>query len=825
MLANTVVGTSPRHTSGSTPTNQTAEKSPRRGRGRRAAAEIFPIGLLQALVSIALLLGVECGMTREAAAQTTYYTTTGSTGAWNTSRWSTSSSGPFTASFVSSTNSAVALTSGSFQFAGMGATINVGNVSVSNNVNVFFASAGNTYATGGAVQTVDVGTGGVYDLNSQSVSTAAGTGFLKTGAGVFATSGNSYTGGFTLNAGTVIVRGVNAMGAGGALTLNGGVVASNATRSLTGKYTGGITVGGNVQFGEFASNVALANDTANLTFDNTMALGASNRTLTLGNRGNVAFGGVIANTSGGITFAAASGADASVSGAGRFDVTNLANTFTGDLTFTGAEVRFSGDGSLGNAANDIIINGGRFAIASGSNVALGASRDIQVGDTAGTSISVPGASGTLTYNNAITDVSGKAGSWTKQGAGVLRLGGASTYTGSTTIANGTTRLTTGNDRLPTGTVLSLGQAASTNRGTLDLGGFNQTVGGLATIVGSSTTVSNIVTTSVGSGTLSINVASGTYTFGDGSDTNSGVISGSISIVKLGAGTQILGGSNAYTGPTTLSAGTLVAGNAAAFGSGAINVNGGMLDLGSFAINNAVNINGGSLANAAGYSGATTITGTVALASVPNSAVTVAAGGVLQGTPTVASLGGAGLVSPGSSPGILTAGTLDSSGGIDFALEFTGTAPDYGNAGSSINDVVRLTAVSPFVSSLSAGNVIDVYLNVGSITVNDTYQGGFFTTLSANDLLTALSAATFNFFGKAAGGSVTFNGESYNPLTSFAGITGANVSTTAVTANFGDGAVTGSSMQFVIVPEPSSLALAGLGMALTGYAAWKRRRAA
>jgi autotransporter-associated beta strand protein len=787
------------------------------------AATNYTIGLRKALAAIALALAVDCGMSREATAQSTYYTTTGSTGAWNTSRWSTSSGGPFNSAYGSGT--AVAFTSGSYQFAGMGATINVGNVSVSNNVNVFFASAGSTYATGGAVQTVDVGTGGVYDLSSQSISTAAGTGFLKSGAGVFATAGNTYTGGFTLNAGTVIVRGVNAMGAGGALTLNGGVVASNANRNLTGKYTGGITVGGNVQFGEFASNVALANDTANLTFDNTMALGASNRTLTLGNRGNVAFGGVIANTSGGITFAAASGADASVSGAGRFDVTNLANTFTGNLTFTGAEVRFSADGSLGNAANDIIINGGRFAIASGSNVTLGASRDIQVGNTAGTSINVPGASGTLTYNNAIADISGQTGSWTKQGSGVLRLGGVSTYTGSTTIANGTTRLTTGNDRLPTGTVLSLGQAASTNRGTLDLGGFNQTVGGLATIVGSSTTVSNSVTTSVGSGTLSINVASGTYTFGDGSDTNSGVISGSISIVKLGAGTQILGGSNAYTGPTTLSAGTLVAGNAAAFGSGAINVNGGTLDLGSFAINNAVNINGGSLANAASYSGATTITGTVALGSVPNSAVTVAAGGVLQGTPTVASLGGAGLVSPGSSPGIVTAGTLDPSGGIDFALEFTGTTPDYGTAGASVNDVIRLTAGSPFLSNLSAGNVVDVYLNVGSIAVNDTYEGGFFTTLSANDLLTALSGATFNFFGKATGGSVTFNGESYNPLTSFAGITGANVSTTSVTANFGAGPVSGSSMQFAIVPEPSSLALAGLGVALAGYAAWRRRRAA
>ena len=78
-------------------------------------------------------------------------------------------------------------------------------------------------------------------------------------------AGNTYGGGFTLNAGTMIVRGVNAMGSAGTNTLaiNGGILASNANRDLSGKYAGGITIGGDFQIGDVTG---LALSTANLTF-------------------------------------------------------------------------------------------------------------------------------------------------------------------------------------------------------------------------------------------------------------------------------------------------------------------------------------------------------------------------------------------------------------------------------------------------------------------------------------------------------------------------------------------------------------------------------
>lgn len=485
------------------------------------------------------------------------FTSTGATGAWNTSRWNSSADGPtYTSSYTANSN--VSFTSGTYSFAGgMGGAINVGNITVASGVTVNFTTVSGTLQTAGTVRTIDVGSGGSLDFSTQNFSTAAGVGFIKNGTGVLALAGNTYTGGFTLNAGTVILRGVNAMGAGGALTLNGGTVAGSATRDLTGKYAGGITVGGNVQFGEMSTNVSLASDTANLTFSNNMALGGSTRTLTLGNGGNVALGGVISNTAGGVTFAATAG------GTGRFDITNAANTFTGDINITGGEVRFTADGSLGNAANDIIIDGGRFATANSASYTLGAGRQIFVGDGVGTAISTPG-SGTLTYNAAIADKSGETGSWAKQGGGILSLGGVSTYGGDTAINNGTVQLTTGSNRLPTGTTVSLGQAASANLGIFDLNGQNQQIAGLNSVTGTNATSSNNTVTSTTAATLTLG-GGGTYSFGNGTDANSGVITGAIKLVKSGGGTQTFGEPNTYTGKTTISGGFIAGGGESIFG--------------------------------------------------------------------------------------------------------------------------------------------------------------------------------------------------------------------------------------------------------------------
>jgi fibronectin-binding autotransporter adhesin len=99
-------------------------------------------------------------------------------------------------------------------------------------------------------------------------------------------------------------------------------------------------------------------------------------------------------------------------GSGTINLTNAANSFTGPININGAEVQFQNDGSFGAVPGSvtpgaIVIDGGRLTSADGGgnavNFTLNSSRGIQVGATAGTSISVKSGTGSLTYNGIIAD--------------------------------------------------------------------------------------------------------------------------------------------------------------------------------------------------------------------------------------------------------------------------------------------------------------------------------------------------------------------------------------------------------------------------------------
>ncbi|MGD0651249.1 MAG: autotransporter-associated beta strand repeat-containing protein [Verrucomicrobiia bacterium] len=169
-------------------------------------------------------------------------------------------------------------------------------------------------------------------------------------------------------------------------------------------------------------------------------------------------------------------------------------------------------------------------------------------------------SNTTTYTFSGPGAIGGAGGLTKLLSGLMVLGGQNAYSGDTMISNGTLRLTS-NGAIPSGT----GRGSVILVGTLDMAGKTNSINGLS-----------------GTGTVNSSVA-GTPVLTVGIDGSSSIFSGvvqntagTLALVKTGAGTFTLTGSNTYSGGTTLSGGQLNIGNASALGaaSGTFTINAG-----------------------------------------------------------------------------------------------------------------------------------------------------------------------------------------------------------------------------------------------------------
>jgi autotransporter-associated beta strand protein len=677
-------------------------------------------------------------------AQAQLYTGTNSTGLWSTNRWSSSTNGPFTSAW-SANSSSVFLTGSTYTFTG-GGTTNIGNVTVETGASVRFTAVSGTLATGGNVRTLNIGSGAVLDFNLQALSTAAGTGFIKTGDGVYGTGAGTYQGGFTLNGGTVSIRGTTGLGSGATnvLTLSNGILAASASRSLDNtRFGGGIRLYGNIQFGALSNSYgtnaqALIGDTAGLSFANNVDLGGATRTMTIGNNAGHTFSGVISN--GGLNIAASAGVTGSMTLSG-------ANTYTGKTTLNSGTLVLSGVGTAGTIASDLEVAGGLLNLSAGTK----------------TNAAFTLSGGTITNGTL------QATSYALQGGTIISnatLGtGTATATTGTTTLNGLLNAATLNVNSGTLTAGSAGRFTGTptvtvsNGATLNLAG-NETFGSLA-----------------GGGSVSNSAGRITAGGNNSSTTFSGVLSGAGELTKTGIGRLSLSGSSSYNGATAVSAGEL-------------------------------NLSGGSIAN---------------------SAVTVASGASLSGYGSVGTIGGAGAINPGNSPGILTTPQVNPSAGTDFNLEMTGTAPTYNNAASSVNDVIRITGATPFSQALAAANGVNIYFSGAALFTGSTavqYQGGFFTDQST-DFASSISSATYNYYFANGAGSSTYNGANYYTRNEYESLVlGTNmlitVTTVAQTANFGSGDINGQVMQVQVIPEPSTYALLGLSAAAFGAYRWRRR---
>jgi hypothetical protein len=199
----------------------------------------------------------------------------------------------------------------------------------------------------------------------------------------------------------------------------------------------------------------------------------------------------------------------------------------------------------------------------------------------------------------------------------------------------------------------------------------------------------------------------------------------------------------------------------------------------------------------------------------SSGVTVNAGATLAGHGSVSNIGGAGTVSPGNSPGILTATRVSPSAGMSFLFDFTKVgSPIYSDAASSGNSLLHLTSTTPFMAALTSANRITVDFSGAFLAAGELFRGGFFTDVPT--LTSMVSGADFLYTG-THGFTVDFEGFVTEPLAMFAG--GKVVNGTVLEFDIsGTGSGGGGG-----VPEPATFSLLGLGLAALGLVRRRARR--
>jgi fibronectin-binding autotransporter adhesin len=525
-------------------------------------------------------------------------------------------------------------------------------------------------------------------------------------------------------AGTVSSTGlaVNGGNFAGVITGTGGLSKTGSgTLVLSGNntYTGGTTIdsGGIVQVGNGGTTGSLGS--GNITDNGALVFTRSNA-LSVG--GNITGTGTLTQN-----------------GTGTL-------TLSGNNSYSGAT--YVNSGTLRAGSYSALSSNSAFTLAAGATLNLANfNQDIASLSGAGNvilglaTVSIGAGGASTTYNGVISG----GGGVTKNGTGTFTLTGANTYSGATNVNGGTLQAGAAG-AFATGSAYTVGSGA-----TLDLNGFNQSIGSLA-------------------GGGNVTLGSATLSTGDSSTSYSGIISGSGGLTKAGSGTFTLTGTNTYSGATTVSGGTLQVGDGGTtgtLGSGNIVDNGALVFnrsnpyavTGNISGSGTLSQNGSGILTLSGantYSGVTNVNaGTLragtAGAFSTNSAVTLAGGSTLDlnsFNQSIASLTGSGNVTLGSA-------TLTT--GDNSSTSYSGIISGSGGLTKAGSGTFTLTGTN----SYSGGTTI----NVGTLAIsNGSALGTGDVKLNGGKLLTTSSLTLSNYNNVGLGATATISAANGTTLT-------------------------------------------------------------